>query len=138
METQRVIIELPAYVGDNRFKNWAKHLTGIDTNATNGYAYQGAWLQLGRKNELPVGSYILLYGEHGSRAGHTPTATVARVEADGELTTVLEAESDKSWALTLRDQAAALFAAAPDREALEAEATRLRERLAEIEALLQA
>ena len=31
METQRAIIELPAYVGDNRFKNWAKHLTGIDT-----------------------------------------------------------------------------------------------------------
>lgn len=135
--TTKIIVEIPGYTGDSRYKMWAKTLTGIDSAQSNGYAYQGAWLTLGRKAELAVGSYVLLYGERGSRARHAPYVTIARVTADGGLETVLSAESDRSWALTLRDQAAALFAAPMDRAALEAEATALRARLAEIETLLE-
>lgn len=138
MEAQtnsKAIVEIPRYTGDNRYKMWAKTLTGVDTDKSNGYAYQGAWLTLGRKAELPIGSYVILYGESGSRAGHEPVVSIQRVTVDG-LEPVIEARGH-SWALDMRAEAAALFSGGPDRAALEAEAAALRARLAEIETLLQ-
>lgn len=107
----KVITEVPV-VGDSRYKSWVKTLTGVDQSKTNGYAFEGSFLRAGRKAELEVGSYILTYGERGSRAHHTPEVEALRVEADGSLETLLSVQSD-SWALDLRDDAAALFAAAP-------------------------
>ncbi len=135
--TAKTIVQIPYNTGDRRYKMWAKHITKINTEASNGYAFEGTWLTLGRKAELPIGSYVLLYGEEGSRAHRAPVVRIARVEADSTLVDVLTA-TDPSWALDLRDEAAALLApATPDRAALEAEAAALRARLAEIETILQ-
>jgi len=103
----KVIVAIPA-LGDSRFKRWGKTLTGVDRTKTNGYAYLGSFLAIGRKAELSVGSYILLYHEYGSRRYTTPVAEVVRVTAEATLAPVLKVEG-RDWALDLRNKAAELF-----------------------------
>ena len=106
-DLDKVIVAIPA-LGDSRFKRWGKTLTGVDRTKTNGYAYLGSFLAIGRKAELPVGSYVLLYHEYGSRRYTTPVAEVFQVAQEGTLAPVLKVEG-KDWALDLRDKAAELF-----------------------------
>jgi len=135
---QKVIVSIPK-PGDTRWKAWRKLLTGVDKEKTNGYAFLGEFLSPGRKAEVPVGSYILIYDEIGSARHHRPEVSVQHVEADGTMTEVLSTIG-KSWALDIRDEVAALLvsAAMPEsrRAELEAEAAQLRARLAKIEAEL--
>jgi len=102
------IIEIPE-LGDERFKRWAKKIDRVDLNHSNGYAFEGQWLQYGRKAELEVGTLILLYREVGSRKNHQPKVTVARVEEDGKLNPILKTLG-WNWALDLRDSVAELLA----------------------------
>ncbi len=134
-QTPKIIITVPV-AKDSRWKAWCRTLSGVDQSATNGYAFQGQFLTLGRKAEVPVGAYIMRYDEVGSRSSREPVVSISRVEADGTLTPVLEA-TGRSWALDLRDEAAKLFASAGDEKTtLLAEREALLRRLAEIDARL--
>jgi hypothetical protein len=110
MSTQlKTIVRIPSNHGDGRFKSWARDLTGVDESETNAYAFEfDQWLEEGRKQELEVGSYILLYGEEGSRQYHDPHVKVCRVDQDGSLDTVIDHEG-QDWALDIRDDVAELL-----------------------------
>ena len=42
-----------------KYKHWAKLVTGIDTTKTNGYAFQGEFLNIDREHKVSVGSIIV-------------------------------------------------------------------------------
>lgn len=52
-----------------REKDWAKHVSDVDTSKTGGYAFSGSWLTVGKTEELPNGSLVLVGGSQweGSR-----------------------------------------------------------------------
>jgi len=102
------IIEIP-WKGDERFKRWIKTVESVNISKANGYAFEGRWLQFGKKAELEIGSLILCYRELGTRKNHEPKVTVFRVEEDGRLSSVLET-TGWSWALDLRDRVAEILA----------------------------
>lgn len=45
----KVIFSLPEF-GDSRFKSWSKLVTGVDTAQQNGYAFDGQFIQSGRRH----------------------------------------------------------------------------------------
>lgn len=105
--TAKVIIDVPGK-SDPRWKSWCKLLTGVDTTKTNGYAFEGQFLQCGRKAEVNIGSYLLFYDEQGSAKHHKPYVNIYRIEPDGNLSNVLDTVG-WSWALDIRDETAKLF-----------------------------
>jgi len=132
----RTTVEIPRH-RDTRWKAWAKHLTGVDTSKSNGYAFEGNWLHLGEKAELEVGSYILWYHVEGSHKYRRPNVSVLQVQADGSLQSVIET-AGWSWALDIRDQVAQLFSSGEEEilqkkiAVLEEELQKLRMQLEEV------
>jgi len=43
----------------SKYKHWAKRITGVDTTKTNGYAFQGNFLDVRSEHKLPVGSIVV-------------------------------------------------------------------------------
>ncbi|MEA5056456.1 hypothetical protein SDC9_114108 [bioreactor metagenome] len=43
----------------NKYKHYSKRITAIDDSKTNGYAFQGEFLNVRKENLIPDGSYIL-------------------------------------------------------------------------------
>lgn len=78
----------------DRWKSWAKLLQRVDTSRKDGYAFKGPWLRRGRLDELPAGALVLLYDEVGSRRYHRPYMQVVRVQPDGWVEAVLQAEEE--------------------------------------------
>jgi hypothetical protein len=96
-----VAVEVP-FVGDERHKNWAKIVDSVDDTKSSGWAYQGAFVDVGGIQDLPIGGTLLVYGERGSRAQPQIAARVYTVNSDATLS--LEAEArGRAWARTLRD-----------------------------------
>lgn len=111
----KVIVSIPEKA-DRRFKAWRKLLTHVNREQKGGYAFGGSWLQAGRKEELDVGSFVLLYDEIGSMKYHDPHVWLAVVSDSGELHPVEDAQgaikvSGADWALEIRDRVAAVLAA---------------------------
>ena len=111
-----MIVRIPP-TADRRKKTWRKHLVGVDTSRSNGYAFDGEWLRADERAELPVGALILGYDEPGSMKNRYPLVRVWRVDAtaDGGLAEVYRYEGapgERSWALAVRDEIAALLAEA--------------------------
>lgn len=98
-------------VGDERRKNWAKIITGVDESLATGWAYEGDFIATGGIQDVPVGSIILSYGERGSRANPQIEAAVLRVNSDATVTPVTSAKG-RAWARTLRDTVVELLAEA--------------------------
>lgn len=101
MEPIFVPVDVPL-VGDERRKNWAKVVTGVDETLASGWAYEGEFIATGGIQDVPIGSIILSYGERGSRTNPQVEATVLRVNGDGT-TTVITSAKGRAWARTLRD-----------------------------------
>jgi hypothetical protein len=96
-----VAVDVPL-VGDERHKNWAKVVDNVDTSKSSGWAFDGAFVAAGGVQDVPAGSVLLVYGEHGSRARPQSSARVYTVNADATLTFEAEAKG-RAWARTLRD-----------------------------------
>jgi hypothetical protein len=103
-----VAVDVPL-VGDERKKNWAKIVTGVDDTLATGWAYEGEFIATGGIQDVPVGSIILSYGERGSRANPQIEANVLRVNNDATISHVATAKG-RAWARTLRDQVVELIA----------------------------
>lgn len=43
----------------NKYKHWAKLISGVNASKTNGYAFQGDFLSVTREHKLPVGSVVV-------------------------------------------------------------------------------
>ncbi len=118
-EPVTVAVEIPL-VGDERRKNWAKVVTGVDDSLATGWAFDGEFIATGGIQDVPAGAVVLVYGEKGSRANPAIEAHVYTVNADATLSQRATARG-RAWARTLRDpveellaeQAAAPIAAAP-------------------------
>ena len=103
---------------DRRKKTWRKHLERVDREKTNGYAFIGNWLRAGERAELEIGSFILCYDEAGSMKNWYPVVRMFKVVENG-LEEVYCWEGDvheRSWALAVRDDIAAILAEARGQE----------------------
>lgn len=43
----------------NKYKHWAKLVTGVDTSKTNGYAFEGEFLSVYNEHKLETGSLVV-------------------------------------------------------------------------------
>ena len=112
------IVMIPATL-DRRKKTWRKHLESVDKEKANGYAFVGEWLRAGEREELEVGSFILCYDEPGSMKNWYPVVRVLKVDGDTDLQEVYRWEGnirERSWALAVRDDIAAILAEAQGQE----------------------
>ena len=104
---------------DDRKKSWRKHLERVDKEKTNGYAFVGEWLKAGERAELEVGSFILCYDEAGSMKNWYPVVRMFKVGVENDLDYVYRWEGnirERSWALAVRDEIAAILAEAQGQE----------------------
>lgn len=109
MAQEKKIVDVPV-IGDSRFKQWTKVVTGVDKNQQNGYAFRGHFLK--DKAELPIGTFILAYGESGSMKYHDPMVKLYKVDTDGLSVAYEKSELSRKWALDVRDDIAELVNAA--------------------------
>jgi len=103
-----VPVEIPL-LGDERRKNWAKVVTGVDESLGSGWAYQGEFVATGGVQDVPVGAVLLVYGERGSRGNSRIEARVYTVNGDATLSQEGTAKG-RAWARTLRDRVVELLA----------------------------
>src|SRR5690606_25673303 len=106
---------------DDRNKCWRKHLTQVDKEQPNGYAFIGEWLYEGERAELEMGSFILCYDEVGSRKYRRPVVRLFKV-LENDLSEVYRWDGgfgERSWALAVRDDIAAILAEAQGQEPVE-------------------
>jgi len=103
---------------DERKKSWRKLLEGVDKEKANGYAFVGEWLKAGERAELEVGRFILCYDEAGSMKNWYPVVRLFKVLENG-LEEAYRWEGsirERSWALAVRDEIAAILAEAQGQE----------------------
>ena len=108
------IVMIPGNL-DSRHKCWRKLLTHVDREQSNGFAFVGDWLRAGERAELEVGSLILCYDDVGSRKNWRPVVRLLKVLENGveDFEEVFRWEGDfreRSWALAVRDDIAAILA----------------------------
>lgn len=101
----RKIINVPEF-GDLRMKHWAKTLTRVDQEKTNGYAFEGNFINV--KADLEVGSFILCYGRSGSMKSNTACVAVYRVTEEGTESVYEKFHLSEVWALEVRDEIASI------------------------------
>jgi hypothetical protein len=106
---RRIVVIRP--IGDRRFKQWVKTVETVDTTISNGYAFRGTFIGFDRKAELPVGTFLLYFGMEGSRTRQWPCVALKEVTPDGLETLYERYNLDRSWALDVRDDIAAIVAA---------------------------
>ena len=100
---------------DSRHKCWRKMLEKVDTTKANGFAFIGEWLRAGERAELEVGSLILCYDEAGSMKNWYPVVRLLKVGIENDLEEIFRWEGntrERSWALAVRDEIAAILAEA--------------------------
>jgi len=96
-----VAVDVPL-VGDARLKSWAKVVTAVDPDGSDGWAYEGEFIAAGGIQDVTAPSVLLVYGEKGSRGNPRPEAQVYLVNPDATLSLHASA-SGRAWARTLRD-----------------------------------
>jgi hypothetical protein len=108
-----VAVDVPQ-VGDDRRKNWAKVVSGVDDRLSSGWAFEGEFVSTGGIQDVPIGSVLLVYGERGSRMNPQVEARVYTVNGDGTLSHERSARG-RAWARTLRDVVVDLLSAEASR-----------------------
>lgn len=116
---ESVIVNVPVDEGGNYGKSWAKVLTGVDRSKQDGYAFEGTFLRLGEKAELPVGTLILNVDrlansrrELGVNVYLYRVTPVTPDTPDGYSRIYKKTihEQMRSWALAVRDEIADILA----------------------------
>jgi len=122
----RITYQKPTASG--RRTGWAKHVTGVDQTKTNGYAFEGEFLDVG-ESDLPLGAIVVEQYPTGSVRNGNPEGRIYRVTDEG-LREIDEGYHWREQFLSLRDAVAkALSTTDPDaeRKAAIAEIKRLSE-----------
>ena len=103
-----------------KYKHWAKLITSVDTNKTNGYAFEGEFLDVNAEHKVDVGSLVV------EACGDT--ITLFRIDEDGKAELAL-AQKNKMSGLIER--------AAKELENTKTSEARLQELIAKKEQLLK-
>lgn len=107
------IVEVPSPGYTKRGKTWVKTMTGVDRTITDGYAFQGEFLQEGELAELATGTWLLSYYRDVNGSGRVTdvTITLSQVAEDGiaQVKTWDATAHPRSWALLVRDEIADLL-----------------------------
>lgn len=90
----KVLTEIQAGNASGRRVGWAKHVTGVDPEGKNGYAFSGEFIKTGREVELPEGAFILHVDPAGSVKNSRKEAYITRLQADGSEERLHEGEYD--------------------------------------------
>lgn len=95
---------------DDRFHNWAKHVTGIGQQE-NGYGFLGEFVPQGTIEIARQRRVYLVASTQGSRKHNTTTYRVMLMSDEGQITCtdIHTTNSKPGWALRLRDQVKALL-----------------------------
>ena len=115
------IVMIPGTM-DDRHKCWRKLLEKVDREQSNGFAFIGDWLRAGERAELEIGSIILAYDVVGSRKNWRPVVRLLKVGMEKDLDEIFRWEGnfrERSWALAVRDDIAAILAEEQGQEAPE-------------------
>jgi hypothetical protein len=87
-----------------RRKGWIKHVTACDSSKTNGYAFDGDFLDADREVELPIGAILVRVDPEGSVKNNWQSGHVLRLEADSSLSELTEGNPDwRNDFLSIRD-----------------------------------
>jgi len=92
---------------DYRFMSWAKNVTNVDPNGSNGYAFDGEFIPDGDV-EIEIGNRLfLLMTTTGSRKYPVKHYRLVIMNTDGELVATEHSTTDAKpgWALRLRQPA---------------------------------
>lgn len=110
-ELMRVAQEMTGEKRDSRFKSWVKTIDRVDTNARNGYAFVGDWVNEGTVEIEIKPQAFLVHFNHGSVKYHTGEYAVVTMDASGELHPggIMTDDRACGWALRIRDQVAELL-----------------------------
>ena len=96
--------------GDYEFYNggWVKEVTGVDKSKSNGYAFEGRFVNpINGLSECEDGLYIVCSIE-GSRRRHKKCVAVFEIK-DEEVTKAIDWVEGNDWALQIRDRVAELL-----------------------------
>ena len=96
--------------GDYEFYNggWVKEVTGVDKSKSNGYAFEGRFVNpISGLSECGDGLYIVCSIE-GSRRHQKKCVAVFEIK-DDEVTKVINWVEGNDWALKIRDRVAELL-----------------------------
>lgn len=96
---------------DTRFTSWIKCVDAVNTDVTNGYAFDGPFVDRGTVEVEVKPRVFLAATARGSRQYHTTTYNVVVMDGDGalSLSPIKTTDKEKGWALRIRDQVAALL-----------------------------
>lgn len=96
--------------GDYEFYNggWVKEVTGVDKSKSNGYAFEGRFVNpINGLSECGDGLYIVCSIE-GSRRRHKKCVAVFEIKND-KVTKAIDWVEGNDWALKIRDRVAELL-----------------------------
>ncbi len=97
---------------DTRFQSWAKTVTAVSENATNGYAFKGDFIRDGTVElEIRPRVFLAMFA-NGSRKYQHSYYTIILMDAEGNLTAsdIRTDDSKRGWALRIRSDVARLVA----------------------------
>lgn len=99
---------------DYRFQSWAKFVTGVNMAKSNGYAFDGEWLNDGTVEILPVRYVVLASFAHGSRRYNTREYVAMIYDAAEDAFHLPEPlihtdDRKPGWALRIRDAVSQLL-----------------------------
>lgn len=125
------------YYSGNR-KSWYKLIDSVDTDKTNGYAFDGEFLQNGSQYDLEIGSIVLECRPTGSVKHSGKKGLIYKITPEGpeDITSNPDGYNWKTDFLTLRDELHELINADNNTESLMLEREQLLNRLDEINKLL--
>lgn len=98
--------------GDSKFKNWTKKVSKVNLTKTNGYAFEGKFLESDKEYDLDEGDVLLFLENFGSRAKTSKEASI-KIVKNGQLETYDTYDYSSDF-LDLRDKIAELLNQKPN------------------------
>lgn len=96
---------------DRRFCSWIKHIRAVEMTLKNGYCFQGEWINDQTMIVKREPAVFLAAAVSGSRKYNNKHYVVVVMTAEGKLqkTEIATDDTDRGWALRIREQVAALL-----------------------------
>ena len=130
----RIKIESSYYSGNR--KPWYKLVTSVDTEKTNGYAFDGYFIEINKETDVEMGSIIIECRPTGSVKNWGKEGIIHKV-VDGGIDPISAAYNYMKDFLSFRDAVAAELKQDNEKDNLIIEREKLMARIAEIDEILK-